>query len=226
MTKILSAKAPFFVVLLLLFSRLASAQVPAEKDTVSSVTQDTTVTGKKSDEKKEKRKSTIILYTGINFNKLKVSSDFYESTSRIGWHLGAAYRQGGFFYWQLGARFNDARYEIRSVNSTDTTHDSFDVTELDIPLTAGINFLSFANRVGNVRVFVSAVPAIGLSVSDNTLGVEKDNTNSFNLYGQAGLGVDVLFLVIEGGFNYGFSDLLKDDDSNPGQVFINLGFRF
>jgi len=54
-----------------------------------------------------------------------------------------------------------------------------------------------------------------------------DHINAFNLYGQAGVGVDVAFLFVEAGYNYGFIDLFKNDvKSNPNQIFINLGFRF
>jgi hypothetical protein len=82
-------------------------------------------------------------------------------------------------------------------------------------------------RIVGVRIFAGLVPAFRLSVGDNELGITKESTNTFNLHGQAGVGVDVAFLFIEAGFNYGFGDLLKNDvQSNPVQVFINLGFRF
>jgi hypothetical protein len=41
-----------------------------------------------------------------------------------------------------------------------------------------------------------------------------------------GIGVDVLFMVFEIGYNHGFIDLLEDKESKPGQGFINLGIRF
>jgi len=101
------------------------------------------------------------------------------------------------------------------------------VSDIDIPVTAGINLLSATNRVLSLRLFVSAVPAFTMKVGDNTYGISKDNVNSFVLYGQGGLGVNVAFLVLEVGYNYGFNELLTDyTDSKPGQVFINLGFRF
>ncbi len=53
------------------------------------------------------------------------------------------------------------------------------------------------------------------------------NINTFNLYGQAGVGVDVAFIFVEAGYNYGFMDLFKNEiKSNPNQIFVNLGFRF
>ena len=40
------------------------------------------------------------------------------------------------------------------------------------------------------------------------------------------LGADVLFFVFEAGFNYGFNDLFKNEKGNPGEFFVNIGFRF
>ncbi len=104
--------------------------------------------------------------------------------------------------------------------------DKFYVRDIDIPVTGGINFLSAINRIVALRIFISAVPAFALGVGDNDLGITKDDINTFNLYGQAGLGVNVAFIVLEAGYNYGFIDMLQNAQSKPGQVFINLGFRF
>jgi hypothetical protein len=46
------------------------------------------------------------------------------------------------------------------------------------------------------------------------------------MYGQGGIGINVAFVLLEAGYNYGFQDLHKDHKSKPGQVFVNLGFRF
>jgi hypothetical protein len=140
----------------------------------------------------------------------------FESTSAIGYHVGVSYRSNGFFYWQAGARFNSAAYELISATSfTDTLDNAFSVTAIDIPITGGINFLSVTNRIFNIRAFISAVPSFALGVGNNELLIEKSAINTFNFYGQGGIGFDVLFLVIEGGFNYGFSDLLKNGKAIP-----------
>ena len=103
----------------------------------------------------------------------------------------------------------------------------FSVRSVDIPVTVGINFLTFVSRIVGLRVFVSAVPEFALGVGDNKLGISMDHINTFNIYGQAGVGVDVAFIFVEAGYNYGFIDLFKNDiQSNPNQIFINLGFRF
>jgi hypothetical protein len=132
------------------------------------------------------------------------------------------------FYWQAGARFAGANIGYKLPGSADTADFSdLPFNDIQLPLTAGINFTSFMNRVLSVRLFISAVPSFNLKVGDNPLGITKDEINSFLLYGQGGLGVNVAFLVLETGYNFGFNELLIDNtDSKPGQFFVNLGFRF
>jgi hypothetical protein len=217
---IIAGKALLLSVMLFLFSGVALAQV----DTVQVAQPDTTIQEKGKKEKKEdkKRKDEFIPYVGVNFNHLVVSDDI-ESSMGIGYHIGFDYKRGKFFYWQVGVRFNNAVYDLTNV--LDST-DNVSVKDIDIPITGGINFLSAINRLVALRLFVSAVPAFTLGVGDNDFGIEKDDLNSFILYGQAGLGVNVAFLVLEAGYNYGFQDVFENSESKPGQIFVNLGFRF
>jgi hypothetical protein len=186
-------------------------------------------TGDDKDKKKDKKgkKNEIIFYSGANFTQLS-SSDNYKSEAAAGYQIGAYYKQGRLFYWQAGARFASTNIGYKTAASHDTTDFvKLPVSDFDFPLTLGVNFTSFMNRVLSVRLFASAVPAVTLKVGDNPFGITKDKVNSFVLYGQGGLGINVAFMVIEAGYNYGFNELLIDNtDSKPGQVFINLGFRF
>jgi hypothetical protein len=216
------------------FANVALSQVTEVADTLKTVKADTLKTnqaeavkaedGNKKD-KKGKKKNEIVFYTGVNFTQLGSSATGYESEAGIGWHLGAYYKQGKFLYWQAGLRYNSALIGYKPTGSAD--FGDFSVSDIDIPVTAGINLLSATNRVLSLRLFVSAVPAFTMNVGDNTYGISKDNVNSFVLYGQGGVGVNVAFVVLETGYNYGFNELLKDNtDSKPGQFFINFGFRF
>ncbi len=112
-------------------------------------------------------------------------------------------------------------------DSTSLFDGLFGVRQIDVPITGGINFLSITSRIVGIRVYVSAVPSFALGVGSNDLGITKDDLNSFILYGQGGVGIDVAFIFVEAGFNYGFTNLFKTDfQSNPYQLFVNLGFRF
>ena len=90
----------------------------------------------------------------------------------------------------------------------------------------GLNLLSTVRRVLGLRVFAGVSPGYVLGVSDNNLNLTKDDFNSFQISGEAGVGVDVIFLFVDVGYSHGFNDMFKDNNSQLSQVFINLGFRF
>ncbi len=239
----LNFTAIFVTLLFILLSNYAVSQVTENSDSLKVTQPDTIKTApadtlkatpaaeQKNDQEKTKakkgKKNEIILYSGVNFTQLG-SSDRYQTEAQTGYQLGAYYKQGRLFYWQAGARFASAKIGYKPAGSNDTTDFvGVPISEVDIPLTLGINFTSFMNRVLSVRLFASAVPSFTLKVGDNPFGITKDDVNSFILYGQGGLGINVAFFVIEAGYNYGFNELLVGNtDSNPGQVFVNLGFRF
>jgi hypothetical protein len=226
-TTILRGLAIGIILMIASFYNAATAQV----DPSTAAKPDTTVQekGKKENKEDKKRKDEFIVYGGVNFNNLGVpDGDIWESKMNIGYHLGFDYKRGKFFYWQVGARYNNAVYSLKdhSIQTPDADFVSVAVRGIDIPVTGGINFLSAINRIVALRLFVSAVPSFALGVGDNDLGYTKEDINSFILYGQGGIGVNVAFIVLEAGYNFGFQDLLKDGQSKPGQVFINLGFRF
>ena len=185
----------------------------------------------KEKSKKKKRKDEFKVFAGVNFNQLSIDSEMYKSTLAVGYLLGVSYKRGKFFYWEIGARLNNPVYNLDDLtippDSSSLLDGVFSVRNIDVPITFGINFLSITSRIVGLRVYVSAVPAFALGVGGNDLGISKDDINTFNLYGQCGVGVDVAFLFLEAGFNYGFTDLFKNEiESNPYQVFVNLGFRF
>ncbi|MEI8047263.1 MAG: hypothetical protein WCI92_07780 [Bacteroidota bacterium] len=224
-----------------LFSSITFAQVIQSADTLKATQADTLkaahaatqqavpadtpkADGEKDKKDKKGKKNEIIFYTGVNFTQLGTSTG-YESETQPGYQLGGYYKQGRMLYWQAGARFASSKFGYKQPDSTEFT--GISVSDADFPLTLGVNFTSFMNRVLSVRLFVSAVPSFTLKVADNPYGITKDKLNSFVLYGQGGLGVNVAFMILELGYNYGFNELIVGNtDSKPGQLFINLGFRF
>ena len=139
--------------------------------------------------------------------------------------LALAWQKNGFVYWQFGLRYNNAVYGFNSVATSKDTGD-LKVQALDIPLTVGINFLSFT-KIASLRAFISAMPSFRLGVSDNHFGVTKDDVNSFIFYGQIGIGANLAFVLIDVGYNYGFEGLMKNfSNTKPSQWFLSLGIKF
>jgi len=141
----------------------------------------------------EKKSDSFIIYGGVSFNNLAGTTDKYESILTPGYLLGVSYKRGRFFYWQVGARFSQSLFELNNSSiheNAPKTSGSFSVSELDIPVTGGINVLWFTDRVVALRFFIGAVPAFALGVGSNDLGITKDDVNTFNLYGQGGIFMD------------------------------------
>ncbi len=206
-------------------SKIAVAQV----DTTAAVVVDTAAKMPEPTQTTEKKKkfSGFIAYGAATFNQMSMASGDYSSVATPGWALGLAFRKGNFFYWQVGARYNNAIYEINVPGQTPTINNTVSVSDIDIPINVGINLLSVTQKFLGLRVFLGAVPSFLVNVGTSDYNnFTKSNANTFNFYGQGGIGVDVLFLAIDAGYNYGFSDVFKNDQSKPGQVFVNLGFRF
>jgi hypothetical protein len=77
-----------------------------------------------------------------------------------------------------------------------------------------------------VRLFGGVVPGYIVGIGDNPFNLGEGDFNRFQVAGRVGAGVDVFFLFIEVGYQYGFIDMLKAQDSNLSQVDLRLGFRF
>jgi hypothetical protein len=180
--------------------------------------------------KDNKRKDEFKIYGGVNFNNLNLSSGNYGTTTGVGWLLGASYKRGKFLYWEVGAKYSNPVYNIDNTLLPDSTglfDGIFSVRSVDIPVTLGINFLWFTSRIIGLRIYVSAVPSFALGIGSNDLDIAMEDINTFNFYGIGGIGVDVAFIFVETGINYGFNDMFNNySTSNPYQLFVNLGFRF
>jgi len=217
-----------FMSILVILNLSALAQVPTDSTKPASMPVDTAKpahvdTATKASNTKPKHFS---IYAGPNSNTMSGSTDKYNANSGVGYHIGVAWEKGSFVYYQFGLRFNNAVYGFKN-KATDKDTGDLKVQALDVPITLGINFLSFAKIFG-LRAFISAMPSFTLGVSDNHFGIKKDNVNSFIFYGQAGIGANIAFAFIDIGYNYGTSSLMKNSVSSthPGQAYLSLGIRF
>ncbi len=227
------------IIILVVLNSVAMAQVPPDTakskvDTTAAMHTDTTkpaqtapaATSTTSTNENNAKHKQFDIYAGVNSNTMSGSTASYNANSGTGYQIGIAWQKGNFTYWKVGLRYNYAVYGFNSLATSKDTGD-LKVQALDIPLSFGVNFLSFA-KIVSLRAYISAMPSFTLGVSDNRFGISKDNVNSFIFYGQIGIGADIAFLLIDLGYNYGTQSLMKNSTSstNPGQFYLNLGFRF
>ncbi len=225
-------KSILLIVIVIFLNNAAMAQVPtdttkAKVDTTAAAMADTTkpATTTTSTSESGGKPKHLIIYAGANSNQMGGSTDNFNANSGVGYHIGLAWQKNGFFYWQFGLRYNNAVYGFNSVATSKDTGD-LKVQALDVPITVGINFLSFT-KIASLRAFISAMPSFRLGVNDNHFGVTKDDVNSFIFYGQIGIGANLAFVLIDVGYNYGFEGLIKDfSNTKPSQWFVSLGVKF
>jgi hypothetical protein len=198
---------------------LSVDEKPAEKE----VTDNTSEEDDNSGKKEHKRVSDFKAYGGISVSNILLSDGPLESAYATGFLLGVAYRKGRFAYWEIGANYNNSVVSIEGVNALE---ENMNIRQVELPLSAGLNLLSATRRVVGVRLFGGVVPGYIVNVSNNPFNLEVDDFDQFQLGGRAGVGVDVLFLFLEVGYQYGFLDMLKERGSNLSQIDFRLGVRF
>jgi len=205
---------------LVLFNLAAYAQVEntTEDKTVAQDSIDNT-----SKKKEYKHVSEFKFYGGISTSKIVVSDKNFESAYATGYLLGLSYRRGRFGYWEIGVNYNNSVVTLEGENIFE---DNFQIRQLELPLTAGVNLLSATRRVLGVRLFGGVVPGYVLSTTANPFNIDEDDFNRFQFSGRAGIGIDVLFLFLEVGYQYGFIDVLENQSSNLSQFDFRIGFRF
>jgi len=210
---------------LLLFATLYSFSTLAQTDSIpdnNAAVQDTVIE-ESSKKKQYKRVSDFKIYGGVSTSKILLSNSPYESAYAGGYLLGFSYRKGKLGYWEIGVNYNNS---VVSLDSLNILKENMQIRQLEVPISAGINVLSLTRRVFGLRLFGGVVPGYIAGVTDNPFNLVKDDFNRFQLGGRVGAGVDVLFLFLEVGYQYGFIDLLKDQDSNLSQLDLRIGVRF
>ncbi len=206
---------------LILFSTVTNAQIDSLAPE-NSIVQDTIV--EKSKEKKSyKRISDFKIYGGLSASQILLSNSTYESAYSAGFIAGFSYKRGRFGYWEAGLNYNGSVVALDDVSSAEQT---MYIRQVELPLSVGLNLLAETRRVLGLRIFGGVAPGYIFSIEDNPFGLSKGDFNPFQLGGRLGVGIDVFFLFVEGGYQYGLMDLLKEQDSNLSQLYVLLGFRF
>ena len=215
-----------FLFPLFLFIVLFSHNAIAQTDTITfdNETAQDTIIKKTKTKKQYKRVSDFRIYGGVSTSKILLSNNSaYESAYAAGYNLGFSYRTGRFAYWEMGVNYNNSAVTLDELSIQE---ENMQIRQLEVPISIGINALSLTRRVFGVRIFGGVAPAYIAGIKENPFNLATDDFNRFQVSGRVGVGVDVLFLFIEGGYQYGFTDLLKDQDSNLSQLDLKLGFRF
>ncbi len=114
-------KSILFIVILIILNNGVMAQVPsdttkAKVDTTAMMPADTTKPAQAAaatpppHERKEENQSNSVFMLAEIRTRCPVPQPITMQIQALGYQLGVAWKKGGFVYWQVGLRYNNAVY--------------------------------------------------------------------------------------------------------------------
>jgi hypothetical protein len=178
------------------------------------------------------------LKVGYNASKLKSDLDSITGSYGSGFHAGAFVRIGKKVYLQPEV---DYTYQTSSFRSDDSKWEQkITMGTLDIPVLIGFKLIDA--KVIKWRIMVG--PEVSFLLSSNvknvtlTGPVTSSDIHTLNWYGQAGTGLDILFLSVEFRYQFGLNTVINDAtrtigttqtvyplNSKNNMFLVSLGFK-
>jgi hypothetical protein len=160
---------------------------------------------------------------------------FRSVQGRPGVEFGAAMTFGDRFYIQPGFKYSSLSSEVVQKNSQDNTQKFSDITTvqvISVPLKVGVRFIDPETEdVFNVRVFAGFDGHHVVNVTHSSRGgnedVEEDDFTNLIVNADFGMGVDVLFLFADLGYQLGLSPIytVGENRATANTFYSNIGLR-
>jgi hypothetical protein len=165
----------------------------------------------------------IVPQLGLTF--VSYSGSDVDSDTGIGFEAGGRIRAGGRLYVEAGFFWSTAGADV-TVPAGGPTTDDLRIQDLSVPV--GIGFKVIETRPLALRLFGGVTPSFPTGVSENDLGVLKEDLKSTLWSGRAGLGFDLAVLSIDAGYDFGLGNIFEGtpESVKRNEWFIELGARF
>lgn len=174
---------------------------------------------------------------GINLVSYSAVPAGMDVSGQLGFRLGSEFRFGGRFFLQPGLFYLTGNTDFTYNATTGTL-----VQQVGDVKTNGLNIRLLGGwRILNTDVFglrLAAGPTytsffqVQKNTSNNNIIIKEEDFNKGTVSIDAGLGFDILFLTLDIGYSYGFSDAIKTNANNGLQeapkyqmVYINAGIN-
>ncbi len=156
--------------------------------------------------------------------------------AELGYQGGISFTYGNHFYVSPGLWYTKFTLNSFLIDETQNNDDvdfetQSNISMISIPIRFGFRFINPQDEnILNVRLFGGFTGQHVLSVNtsgDSEIKLDKDDYENLIVSGTAGLGVDVLFLFLDLGYDLGLTNFEKSNDkSRHNSMFINLGAKF
>ena len=143
---------------------------------------------------------------GINLSSLNGDDVPSNFDARTGYHIGVAAQLG------LGDKFAlqpEVLYSAQGAND-------LDIDYVNIPILVKYKFLEFLS--------FEAGPQFGVLVNDDYEDIIE--TKSFDLSAALGAGVEFGKFFAQARYNFGFTDIIEEDDIKNGTFQLSVGYYF
>jgi hypothetical protein len=163
---------------------------------------------------------------GMNFTHLSGDPLTYEQTGRLGWQIGGTVTFGQEFYLEPGIFWMKNNWELQELSAS-TPKFKNDISSLRIPLFVGWNVVNRGDDNRNFHVFGGPAAMIVTKTNTESTDLTVDNFNKFIFGINLGAGLSIGKLFIDGGYEWGMTDLYKDDPNGVKSrgFWLNAGFR-
>ena len=182
------------------------------------------------------------LKLGYNASKLSSSIDSIKASVNSGFHAGAFLRFGKRVYLQPEAyyTFSGGTYENNVAGTLDNWKQKVTIGTLDVPVLIGFKIIKSKLLEWRIMVGPEVSFLVNSKVKDvNLTGpIESSDINSVNWYGQAGTGIDILFITLDVRYQFGLNTVINNVTQTVGSTtttypvnaknnlfLVSLGFK-
>ena len=140
----------------------------------------------------------IMANAGVNLTDLN-RNYFYSSNAQPGYQIGGNFRTNGDIFLMAGIQFEQINPKMTylTTNSTDKVSMSY----LQVPVLAGAHIVKWNEKQNTFHATLGGSFTTLLDVSENNVGISKDDLRTFGFTVKAGLGVDIWKLIIDLNYN-------------------------
>ena len=165
----------------------------------------------------------IVPQIGVTF--VNYSGDDIDSDTGIGFEAGGKVRAGSRLYIEAGFFWSTAGADV-TIPAGGATTDDLRIQDVSFPIAIGFKLIK--TRPLALRLFGGVAPSFPTGVSDNELGIVKEELKGTLWSGRAGLGFDFVVLSFDAGYDFGLGNIFEvgAESVKRNEWFIELGARF
>ena len=172
--------------------------------------------------------TTVKVAFGINTSRLNTDNGSWSNEARVGWQTGGSWLMGNKFYIEPGVYYASISSSMVHKDNAQLSFDS-KINMFRIPVFAGYHILGNASdSFFNLRVFGGPTMSFITSVTE-TEALKKDDFSKMLWGVDAGIGVNVWWLFLDIGYEWGLNNVYSHDDHGSAierALWANLGIRF